>query len=132
MDVFKLNGKAYNVNVLELTESFSILYSDNTTRTLAPGAPLYLAPLGTFISHVITVSCKKGHEEECDSLYEFLLIPRYKGINVKVVHGQESIEYKAYVSQGERPLKRIDEKSGKVYWDKLKINIIPMKAQVLP
>lgn len=132
MDVFKLNGKAYNVNVLELTESFSILYSDNTTRALAPGAPLSLDPLGTFISHSITVSRKNGYENEYDALYEFLLVPRYKGINVKAVHGQESIEYKAYVSQGERGLKRIDEKSGKVYWDKLKINIIPMKAQVLP
>lgn len=132
MDVFKLNGKSYNVNVVELSENFSILYSENTGRTMATGAPMILDPLGTFIGHKIVVSRKQGYETEFDRLYDFILKPRYDGVSVEIVHNQGTISYKAYVSQGERKLKRIDKNTNKVLWDKLSLNIVPMKAQVIP
>jgi hypothetical protein len=51
------------------------------------------------------------------------------GIHVKMVHNQESIEYEAYISSGQRKVIRIDEKSEKVYWDRLSLTLIPMEAQ---
>jgi hypothetical protein len=132
MDVFKLNGKSYNVNVVELSENFSILYSENTGRTMATGAPMTLDPLGCFIGHKIVVSRKQGYETEFDNLYNFILKPRFNGIDVVIVHNQDTISYKAYVSQGERKLKRIDLQTGKILWDSLTLTIVPMKAQVIP
>ena len=132
MDVFRINGRAYNVNVLDLEETFNILYSENTTRNIGVGAPLVLDPLGTFFGHLITVSAKKGYEDEYDELYDFLTKPRRKGVPVYIVHGQDYIQYEAYVSQGRKKLKRLDEKTEKRYWGELNINIIPTKAQVLP
>lgn len=134
MDVVQIGGRVWKVKVLEITESFSILYSENTGRTMSQGAGMTLDPLGTFFNYKITFAREQGMEEEYDELFNFLAVPRYDGIEVNIVHDQALWEtpFMAYVSQGERALKRIDEKTGKVYWDRFSANIVPMSAQVLP
>ena len=129
---FNIGGKTYNVTITAIEENFNILYSSNTGRTLGEGSPMVLDPLGTFIGHKVTVKCKMGFEEEFDELYDFVMQPRYDGIPVKMVHNQTHIEYDAYISNGTRNIKRIDLKNDKVYWDELQLNIVPLKAQVLP
>ena len=64
MDWFKLNGKECNVIVTELSENFTILYSENSGRTLEDGAPMYLDPLGTFVGHKVKVKRRQGFEKE--------------------------------------------------------------------
>ena len=132
MDFVKIGNKVWDVIVTEIGESFSILYSENTGRTMSQGASMTLDPLGTFYNHKVTFSRKKGFEKQYDDLWDFVSIPRYDGIDVEIVHNQTTLAYKAYISQGERALKRIDEKTNKVYWDKFSLNIVPMSAQVLP
>lgn len=132
MDYVKIGGKVWDVLVTEISESFSILYSENTGRTMSQGASMTLDPLGTFFNHKITFARKQGFEKTYDDLFDFVSIPRYDGIDVDIVHNQTTLAYKAYISQGERALKRIDMKTGKVYWDKFSLNIVPMSAQVLP
>lgn len=132
MDYVKIGGKLYDVLVTELSENFNILYSENTGRTITVGARMTLDPLGTFLGHKITFQRKNGKEAEYDELFDYVSKPRYDGIRVEIVHNQSTISYDAYISNGERSLKRIDEKTGKVFWDKLSVNIIPMEAQVLP
>lgn len=132
MDYFIVNGTAYDVIVTECVETFSILFSENTGRNTGIGAPMVLDPLGTFIGHKVTFQRKKGKEAEYDELFSFLATPRYDGIVVSLPHNQEVITYTAYVSQGEKALKRIDENAGKTYWDKMTVNFIAMEAQVTP
>lgn len=127
-----IGTKQWNVIVTELSENFSILYSQNTGRTMSRGARMTLDPLGTFFGHKVTVKRKQGYEEEFDRLFEFVAQPRYDGIPVEIVHNQSTIKYTAYISQGERSLKHIDHKTGRVYWDALSLNIVPIEAQVLP
>lgn len=134
MDYVKIGDKVWDVLVTEISESFEILYSENTGRTMSRGAGMTLDPLGTFFNYKITFSRKNGYERQYDELFNFLSIPRYDGIEVNIVHNQALWEkpFMAYVSKGERGLKRIDDKTGKVYWDKFSVNIVPMSAQVLP
>lgn len=132
MDYVKINGKAYDVIVTELEESFNILYSDNTGRTLGAGAPLTLDPYGTFYGHKVTFARRKENLTECDELFMLLSKPTYEGFAVEMAHNQTTISYQAYASSGSRSIKRIDEKTGKIYWDKFSVNFIPLKAQVLP
>ncbi len=132
MDIVVIDGTSYDVAVSEITEGFTILYSENTGRSLADGGRMILDPIGTFFTHSVTFERKSGGEEAFDELYNFLSIPRSVGFDLRVVHNQETIEYEAYVSNAERRLMRVDPNTGKVYWDSLKVNFIPMKAQVTP
>ena len=132
MEYVKIGGKVYDVLVAELSENFNILYSENTGRTISAGARMTLDPLGTFIGHKITFRRKQGREAEYDKLFDYVSKPRYDGIPVELVHNQTTISYDAYISQGERALKRIDPNSGVVYWDQFSVNIVPMEAQIVP
>ena len=132
MEYVKIGGKVYDVLVTELSENFNILYSPNTGRTISAGARMTLDPLGTFIGHKITFRRKQGREAEYDELFDYVSKPRYDGIPVELVHNQTTISYDAYISQGERALKRIDPNSGVVYWDQFSVNIVPMEAQIVP
>lgn len=132
MDYCVIGEKSYDVLVTEITENFNILYSENTGRNTGIGAPMTLDPLGTFYGHKITFRRKKENTAEYDELFMVLSRPRYDGIEVDIAHNQETLHYRAYVSQGERTLKRIDEKNQKIYWDEFSVNFIPMEAQVTP
>lgn len=134
MEYVKIGGRAWDVLVTNISESFSILYSENTGRTMSQGATMTLDPLGTFFNYKVTFERKRGYEKQFDDLFDFVSIPRYDGMEVNIIHNQAlwSSPFIAYISQGERALKRIDEKTGKVYWDKFTLNIVPMSAQVLP
>lgn len=129
MDVIRINGISYNTIISEITENFNILYSENTGRTL-DNAKMILDPIGTFYGHRVTFLRKHGYEDEYDALFMELSKPVSDGIQLQIVHNQNTISYDAYVSQGERALKKIDPITKKVYWDRLSVNFIPMEAQV--
>lgn len=132
MDYVKIGGRAWDVLVTEISENFNILYSENTGRTMSVGARMTLDPLGCFLGHKVTFARKQGKEVEYDRLFDYVCQPRYDGISVEIVHNQTTLKYDAYISNGERALKRIDPKTNKVYWDKFSVNIVPMEAQVTP
>lgn len=132
MNYCVIDGVKYDVIVKNISESFTILYTDNTGRTIAPGAPLTLDPLGTFFSHKVVFKRSKENFKDFDNLYNFFTVPRYQGFPIEIVHNQETIKYTAYVSNGERALQRISRDFLKVFWGELSVNFIPIKAQVLP
>lgn len=129
---FEINGESFDVTVLEITESASILYSDNTGRTISMGARMTLDPLGTFFNHKVKVKRHGDNVAEYDRLYNYVTRPVYNGYHFKIVHNQTTIEYDGYISAAERSLSKIDEKGNKVYWKEMTLNIVAMEAQVLP
>lgn len=129
---FEINGESFDVTVLEITESASILYSDNTGRTISMGARMTLDPLGTFFNHKVKVKRHGDNAAEYDRLYNYVTRPVYNGYHFKIVHNQTTIEYDGYISAAERSLSKIDEKGNKVYWKEMTLNIVAMEAQVLP
>ena len=148
MKWFKIDGKEYIVRVFDPTESFTILYGENTGRTLDEGAPMVLDPKGTFFNYTITVGAMKGFENSFEELWQFLSFPRNDGIIVEFPSGRKTMwttkekdgeivnGFCAYVSAGKRKIKKIIEnKNGEledVLYDTFAINFIAMKAQVLP
>ena len=137
MNYFLVNGRKYDVRVTKLEEEFTVLYSENTGRTIADGAPIMLDPIGTFFGHSISVVGKNGKEKEYDELYYLLSKPlrvedEEDALLFEVAHLQTTMAYRGYVSSGSRSVDRIDENTGKVYWGELNLKIAPIKAQVLP
>jgi hypothetical protein len=136
MNYFKINDSSYDVLVTAIEENFNILYSQNTGRVIAEGAPMVLDPLGTFYGNKVSVRRKRGKEIEFDYLYNIVSKPRIviepeDALMFEIAHGQETIKYRGYVGSGSRAVKKIGE-DGTVYWDELSLNIVPIEAQVLP
>lgn len=129
-DIVQIGGRYWNVRILSITEGFEIKQSDNYGRTIAEGAPEVLDPLGTYYTHTIVFARKKGYISEFDNLFNFVSLPRFDGVPVKLVHGQGSIEYEARFEVGERVTKRIWEKEGIVDWETFELKVIPIRAQV--
>lgn len=133
MNYCKIGGKNYDVLVTSIEESFTILYTENTGRTISSGgARMALDPIGTFFSHKVTFRRSKDNFKEFDELYNFLTTPRYDGFPIEIVHNQETIKYEAYVSQGTRKLQKMARDFLKIFWGELSVNFIAMEAQVLP
>ena len=130
-DLIEIEGNVWNVRVLSIKETFSVLYTDNTGRTLLRGAPLTLDPLGTFYTHEVEFARRGDAYEEFDNLFSYLSRPRSSGIKVKIAHGQGRIEYNAYVSAGERELVRLTQDGTRI-WDKFTAKFTPIEAQVVP
>lgn len=148
MNWFKVNGRAYDVRVFEPEESFSILYTENTGRTLDDGAPMVLDPIGTFFNYTLTVGKKTGAENDFESLWTLITTPtdqphifvfpknRTELWRTTQDNGEEIEGFFAYVSNGKRKiLKIIEDVNGNlqdVIYDTFTINFIATKAQVLP
>jgi hypothetical protein len=131
MDYVKIGNRVWDVLVTEVSEDFNILYSENTGRTMSQGS-MTLDPIGTFYGHKVTFARKNGKEAQFDALFDYVSKPRYDGVPVEIVHGQTTLKYNAYISNGSRSLKKINPNTNKVFWDALQLNIVPMEAQVLP
>jgi hypothetical protein len=136
MNYFKINDESYDVLVTAIEENFNILYSQNTGRTLAEGAPMVLDPIGTFYGHKVSVRRKRGKESKFDDLYNIVSKPRIviepeDALLFEIVHGQKTIKYRGYVGSGSRAVKKIGE-DDTVYWDELSLNIVPIEAWELP
>lgn len=127
-----IDGQRFNVSVMSIKQSGTILYSDNTGRTMAQGAPMTLDPLGTFYNYTITVKRNGDDLDDYDRLYDYIMTPRYTGMNITAPHNQGTIQFEAYITATEREVKRIDDKGKKVYWKEMNLNITAMKAQVTP
>lgn len=130
--ILEIDGVSYDVVILSIKESVSVLYSDNTGRTASVGARMSLDPLGTFYNHEIVVKRKGSNVKAYDDLFDYVTQPRYDGFHIKAVHNQSIIEYDAYISAVERELHHIDEKKNITYWKEMTLKIIAMEAQVLP
>lgn len=127
-----IDGQKFNVTVTSIKESGTILYSDNTGRTLAVGAPMTLDPLGTFYNYLITVKRNGDDVDDYDKLYDYIMTPRYRGMTITAPHNQGTIQFEAYISAAEREVKRIDDNGKKVYWKEMSLTITAMRAQVTP
>lgn len=131
-DWLDIDGQRFNVSVMSIKESGTILYSDNTGRTMAVGAPMTLDPLGTFYNYTITVKRNGDDVDDYDRLYDYVMKPRYNGMTITAPHNQGTQTFEAYISAAEREINHIDDNGEKVYWKEMSLTITAMKAQVTP
>lgn len=128
MNFCVINGKPYDVNVTAIEENFNKLYTENTKRTLANGE-MFLDPIGTFIGHRVEFAPLRS-PDTFNELWDFFVQPHTEGFRVEIADGKTTIAYDAYTSSGARKLEYI--RGGVPYWGGMSINLIPMRAQILP
>ena len=131
MKWLKIDGREYNVSVLGISETATIAYTVNTGQTV--NGRTILDPIGTSYGHAVTVGRKKGDVNELDKLYDYVTKPRFDAMRVDAVHGQDTINYEAYISTPiTRVVKKIDDANEIVYYDAFDIVFTPIEAQVKP
>lgn len=131
MDILKIDGRVWDVEILGISESFNILYGSNTGRASDAEATMILDPIGSFFGHTVRVARKGSNVKEFDELFNYIAKPRRNGLFIEAVHDQTTISYQAYMSTGSRTVRTISRKTGTVYYDAYDIVATPMKAQVV-
>ena len=132
MEYVKIGGRTWNVRILEITEDFNILDTENAGRVIAKGA-MTLDRIGTFYSHKVTFAKSSfDNPKEFDDLWMYLSVPRNTGILVELVHNQSALKYYAYTATGSRKLGWINKRNEVVNWENFSCTFTPMEAQVIP
>lgn len=125
--MFTIDDVSFDVDVLcdEFTESFSVLTGENSGRT--QDGNMYIDVIGTFYNYTLHLKKRaKCSVADYDKLWDMVAQP-VKYHKVKFPHNQTEWEFNAYISDGERKLKR--RENGKNLWGDITLTFVPMKPQ---
>lgn len=126
MDVFKIDGKTYNVEILSIKRKFSVLDSDKSSRSIA--GDMTRSIIGTYYNYTVQIDTDRLSRAEYDTLYEILSAPQ-ESHTVVLPYGQTTITQKMYVTGGEDTL-LIDD-AGNV-WSGMSIDFVAISAKRKP
>lgn len=123
MSVFRVDDKAYNVDVTSLKRSAAVMDGEKAGRTL--DARMRRDIIGTFYNYSITLNTRGMDAADYDDLYELLTAPVNCHV-LQVPYGQSTIEFEAYIANADDALKRIGTIN---VWADLTLNFIAMEPQ---
>ena len=131
MNYCKINGVDFGATVAisDITENFNVLDGDNTGRSTLTGT-MIRDIIGTYIGHEIVFFNGKSNTD-FDALWDYLVAHSANdSVLLEACDGQSSISYQAYYTSGTRKMKNVTD--GVNHWDEIKVNFIPVDAQVKP
>lgn len=127
MTVFKMDGIAYNVDVMNLQRKFSVMDTDKSGRT--QDGRMYRDLLGTFYNYTMTVREKNGDAKSLEDFWCAISGPKVSH-NCEFPYGQTTLRQQMYVTSGDQSLKRMEP--GRNHWGEIKVNFIAMAPEVVP
>lgn len=126
--VFSVDGVQYpGVNVLSLKRNFAVLDGPNAGRVMDGSTKRDI--IGTYYNYSMTVTSDYSDLEEYDKLYEVISAPE-DSHSIVVPYGQGTLEFRAYVANGEDEL--IHKRDSFNKWNNLSFNFVAMKPQRRP
>lgn len=126
VQVFLMDGTAYNVSVTSLTRKFSVMDTDKSGRT-QDGA-MYRDIIGTFYNYTMTVRERNGDAASLDAFWGAVSNPSKASHTCQFPYGQSVLTQEMYVTSGEQGLKRMEP--GRNHWGEITLNFIAMKPEV--
>lgn len=127
IQVFKMDGVAYNVSVTALTRKFSVMDTDKSGRTM-DGA-MHRDIIGTYYNYTMTIRERDGDAAALDAFWEAISSPKNSHVCV-FPYGQKMLTQQMYVTSGEQSLKLMQ--SDRNHWGEFSVNFIAMKPEVVP
>nr|DAJ65099.1 MAG TPA: hypothetical protein [Caudoviricetes sp.] len=125
--IFSLDGKTYNIRVLELKRKFAVTDTGNSGRTA--DYAMHRDIIGTFYNYTIKVMPVISDMDSYNNFYEAISNPSKDKHTLTVPFANETLTFTAYITQGEDDLLI---RNGKNYWgmkEGLTINFIAMSPQ---
>lgn len=130
-NVFSVDGKYYDVSVLDLSISGEKIANENSGRL--KNLSMYLKYDGIFVNYEVTIGKKKTNEKEYFQLFHKLLFDKENPVHVvKFPYGNKMHEFKAYCSGSTIKIKKFEGQ--KVYdkYDKITVKFIAIDKAVSP
>ena len=126
-NIMLLDGKAYDVDILELKRKFAVTDTKNSGRVM--DYSMHRDIIGTFYNYTLKIAPRRGGMASYNSFYEAVSNPSYASHSLQLPFGEDTLTFQAYVTQGEDELKI---RNGKNFWgtsNGLSVNFIAMEPQ---
>ena len=120
-EIVWIDGKSYNISIPEkgIKRNFEILDTDKAGRLV--NGDMQRDIIGTFYNYSVEFKTNNLTRKEYDDFYEVISAP-VEYHTIIVPYGQSTLEYKAYVTNGQDILERIDKNGNK--WSGITVNFI--------
>lgn len=125
-NIFSIDGVELRVNVMKLERGFSVTDTENSGRT--QDFSMHRDVAGTFYNYTLEIEPEAAYRADYDTFYSIVSAP-VESHRMVLPYNQETLEFKAYVTQGKDSLKRI---SGKNLWSGLSVYFVAMEPQRRP
>ena len=123
-----LDGVTYpHIRVMSLKRSFSILDGKLAGRVMT--GEMERDIIGTYYNYAAEIDADDRYPDEYDAFYDVISAPENSHL-LKVPYGQTTLEFRAYVSQGEDELDEMMDEQNR--WGGLSFNFIAMKPARYP
>lgn len=125
--IFTVDGRAYNIRILELKRKFAVTDTENSGRTA--DYAMHRDIIGTFYNYTLKVAPINNDMNSYNQFYEAISNPSKASHDITVPFGDSSLTFKAYVTQGEDDLTVVNNKN---YWglnEGMTVNFIAMDPQ---
>lgn len=128
LSLVKIDGTSFDALVTAIQETTEVLEGKNSGTSLYREREIRDIT-GVKIGHTVTFA-PDNDPDAFDALYNHLFSTIREYVTVEIVHGQETIAYKAAYNTAARNVSHIDDENGVVYWDELTVAFRPLEAQV--
>lgn len=128
--IVTIDGVDLRVWVTGIKRSFAVTDSEHSGRL--QNYEMYRDVIGTFYNYTLTVEPDTAHRDDYDTFYHIITAPT--GFHTVVFpYGQETLEFKAYVTSGDDDVK-IDNNRGMEVnrWSGLSIQFVAQEPQRRP
>ena len=125
IEIFIMDGKTWDITVEAIEQQGAVTDTDKSTRTLS--GKMNRDIIGTFYNYSMTVSPKNNNYAEFDAFYTAITSP-IESHSVSFPHNQSMLNFEAYVTTANRPLKKMTENYNR--WGQMTVNFIAMSPQI--
>uniref|UniRef100_A0AAU8B0M2 Uncharacterized protein n=1 Tax=Dulem virus 35 TaxID=3145753 RepID=A0AAU8B0M2_9CAUD len=128
--VFTIDGMTLRLWVTSLKRSFQVLDTENSGRLQSYLMHRDIA--GTFYNYTLEIDPDKSNRADYDQFYEIVSAP-VESHSMVFPYGQETLEFEAYVTNGEDELRMEETEDGHINkWSGLSLNFVAMEPYRRP
>ncbi len=120
------NTYFYNIHFISIKRSFEVLDGENAGRVMS--GEMERDIIGTYYNYSVEVDADEATAWEYDYFWQLISQPKDYHV-ITVPYGQDTLTFKAYVTQGSDELEIMGAKNR---WGGLSINFIAMEPQRRP